>query len=369
MSEIRALTGLRGIAALIVFFAHMRETLAAQGLYLDVPDMVRRLILSGGRQVDIFFVLSGFILAMTYRTWFAEAVSSGPYFKFLRRRFARIYPLHFVMLVLVLSFVLAAKFMNVSTHYGLERFSFDTLPAHFLLVHAWGFLAGPGEWNPPSWSISIEALAYLIFPFLIWGTARWAKQSPWLLVIIALIIGFTLNYMTHWGLDGFAGIARGVSEFTLGCLTMNLYGSRFAAWLQTGVGSMAAVLGLLVAFAITPDTGFIIAVATAPLLLSFCAKNVVSNAVSAQPIYFLGEISYSIYLGHFLFSSIAYRLVSIQWMKTGALPTAIGIICIAAFVIALSTLTYYTIERPARDLLSDRRKKPATVQVSVAPGA
>ena len=75
MTEIRALTGLRGIAAIIVFFAHTRETLGSRGLSLQVPMLIQRLFLSGGRQVDIFFVLSGFILALIYRDWFARSIT------------------------------------------------------------------------------------------------------------------------------------------------------------------------------------------------------------------------------------------------------------------------------------------------------
>src|SRR4029077_14186047 len=74
MKEIRALTGVRGVAAITVFLAHTRETLQSRGVSLDIPDPIVRLFLCGGRQVDIFFVLSGFILAMLYRDWFVDGV-------------------------------------------------------------------------------------------------------------------------------------------------------------------------------------------------------------------------------------------------------------------------------------------------------
>ena len=66
MKEIRALTGLRVIAALIVFWGHTHEWLISRGLSADVPQVIQRLLLSGGRQVDIFFVLSGFIIAYVH---------------------------------------------------------------------------------------------------------------------------------------------------------------------------------------------------------------------------------------------------------------------------------------------------------------
>jgi len=362
MAEIRSLTGLRGVAALTVFLAHTRETLTEQGVHLQVPTLVERLFLSGGRQVDIFFVLSGFILALTYQAWFSERLDRRSYFKFLQRRFARIYPLHFVMLIAVIALVVAAKLTQAQTRYSLDRFDFSTLPEHFLLLHALNLFGnGPGIWNPPSWSISIEALAYLLFPLLLYGCADWARRRPWVLVLLAIVCGFGLNAATHWGLDGFPAIARGLSEFALGCMVVNLSGSPVDTWLRSELGSTTAVAVLALAYALTPDTGFIIGAAAAPLLLSLCADNAVSKVLSTRVIFYVGEISYSIYLGHFLYCSVAYRVISIPWMRTGALPTVLGLLFIFGFVIALSSVTYFAVERPGRNFLSARRKSKTGV--------
>jgi peptidoglycan/LPS O-acetylase OafA/YrhL len=356
MNEIRPLTGLRGIAALVVFLAHTRETLQSRGLSLPVPNLLERLFLSGGRQVDIFFVLSGFILALIYRDWFSDSLKRKSYLKFLQRRIARIYPLHAFMLILVVLFVLAALLFHASTVNGLDRFNYSSLPAYFLLVQAWGFLGDdPGQWNPPSWSISIEALAYLVFPPFIWLTSKFGKSRPWTLFALLTACGFLLNAFTHWGLTGFPGIARGLSEFALGCATVNLFGGEVSRWLQSLLGGMIALAALLICFALTPDTGFAIGLFTAPLLLTLCTDNPVSRLFSNRVVYFLGEISFSIYLGHFLYSTIAYRLISVPWMGTGPLPLILGLIGIVAFVLAASTLTYFAVERPGRDLLRGRQ--------------
>jgi peptidoglycan/LPS O-acetylase OafA/YrhL len=360
-AEIRGLTGLRGIAALTVFLAHTRETLGERGLHLPVSNLVERLFLNGGRQVDIFFVLSGFILAMTYGSWFSGAISRAGYLKFMQRRFARIYPLHFVMLLAVIAMVVAAHVTGANTRLGLGRFEFKTLPEYFLLIHAWNLFGnGVGQWNPPSWSISIEALAYLVFPFWIFLASGWAKTRPWVLVLGAVICGFALNAVIPWGIDGIPGIARGLTEFVLGCAVFNVASSDIANWFKSELGAIAAVLILVVAYALTPDIGFDIGVAAAPLLLTLCANNAVSRALGGRVVFFLGEISYSIYLGHFLFSSISYRVISVDWMRTGPVATVIGIAFILTFVLALSTLTYYTVELPARNFLSGRRR-PAPV--------
>jgi peptidoglycan/LPS O-acetylase OafA/YrhL len=360
MNEIRPLTGLRGIAALCVFLAHLRITLGDYGLPLGTPEWFSRLFLEGGRQVDVFFVLSGFILMMNYRSWFAGRLEAGKYFTFLRRRFARIYPLHFTVLLLVICFVVAAHVLGASTSHGLGRFDPAALPAHFLLMHAWGiFFEGPGEWNPPSWSVSIEALAYLFFPVVVYVLARRRDRDPLLPVGFAVCAGFALNAMTHWGLAGFAGIARGLCEFLLGCCLQGLVAHPVGRWLQGRTGSIAAFALIVVCYVSMPDTGFVIALCASPLLLSLTRENPASRFFGWTPIWFLGEISYSIYLGHFLFSSIAYRIVGIAWMKTGPWQTVAGILLISAFVVSLSAACFYAIERPGRRLLAGRRKAAA----------
>ena len=352
---------------MVVFLAHTRDTLDTRGISLPLPTLFLRLFLMSGRQVDIFFVLSGFILAMIYQRWFADSAPGKSQWKFLQRRFARIYPLHAFMLVLVLAFVLAAHVFHATTINGLDRFTFSTLPVQFLLVQAWGFLgADPGPWNPPSWSVSIEALAYLLFPYYIWLTFKLQERRPWIVFGAVAVCGFALNATTHWGLAGYAGIARGLSEFALGCATVGFYNSPVARRLQTVPGSLGALFALLVCFALTPDTGFVIGLFTAPLLLALCADNPTSRLFGCTPIYFLGEISFSIYLGHFLYSTIAYRLISVPWMQTGTIQLVAGLCGIVVFVLLAATLTYFAIERPGRDLLRGRNAPPPPERVGNA---
>jgi peptidoglycan/LPS O-acetylase OafA/YrhL len=379
MREIRALTGIRGIAALIVFFEHTRETLQMRGLDLPVSDLAKRLVLTAGRQVDIFFVLSGFILALTYKSWFERSVTGGNYLLFLRRRLARIWPLHAFMLVLTVALVVAAQVLHAHIMNGLDRFRFNTLPLDVLLVHAWPFFSGsPTEemtWNPPSWSISIEALAYLVFPLFLWSTFNIRKRHPWMLVLAAIVVGFACNALVPWDRTSFTGAARGLSEFALGCVAANVFGSKAADWLRTNFGAAVALLVLLIAFALPtpacfgePETWFGIGLVTAPLLLALSGRNFLGWLFGTPPLYFLGEISYSIYLGHFLFGSVAYRMVSVDWMKTGMLPTAFGLLFVVALVVGLSAVTYYAIERPGRNLLGGKRKNSATATLLKVDG-
>jgi peptidoglycan/LPS O-acetylase OafA/YrhL len=186
--------------------------------------------------------------------------------------------------------------------------------------------------------------------------ARRDWGRPVVLFAVTAAIGFACNLITPWGNHGAAGILRGLSEFMLGCSTAWLLESRLSAWLRTTAGTSLALGALLVACASVVDTGFIIGFCTAPLLLALTGKNPVARFFGWGPIHFLGEISYSIYLGHFLFTAAAWRLLTPQWMNSSLLHAVTGIVFVNGFVIALATLTYYAIERPGRALLSDRHK-------------
>lgn len=357
MKEVRALTGIRGIAALIVFLGHTRETLLPYGLKLQVSELPHRLFLSGGRQVDLFFVLSGLILTLVYGTVFDNGLTVRRYFDFLRKRVARIWPLHAFMLMLIAGFVAAAYLSHAVVKHGIDRFEFLPLLQSLLLMQAWFGGAAAGNWNPPSWSVSIEFLAYLVLPAFLLVTARGRKNWPWLLIAISIAIGFTCYHFIYWGGLGIEGITRGLTEFSLGCLVVGIFSSPFAQWCRTEIGSLCALGALLLASALTADTGFQIAVCSVPLLLALSGENRLSAFFGSTPIFFLGEISYSIYLGHFLFTSVAYRLVNPVWMSTNWFTTIVGTLFLLCFVLGLSTLTYYGVERPGREWLAGRRRR------------
>jgi peptidoglycan/LPS O-acetylase OafA/YrhL len=359
--EIKALTGIRGLAALCVFYSHMLETLALRGVSFETPAFLKTMLLNGGKWVDVFFVLSGFVLAMVYRDWFTTQVTSSAYATFLRRRVARIYPLHFVMLLASLLMVTAAKEFGIAARGGLDNFQYSQLPYTFALIHAWGFMPDSGDWNPPSWSISIESLAYLLLPFVLLATIRRFAGRPWLPFAAAVLAGALLNLWLPWKNFALGGIVRGVSEFVLGCMAYNLYHANQVAWFKSHTGSLLMLACMFLVFGLFEPTGFHIALVTVPVLWALTGNNLASKLFAWRPMFFLGEISYSVYLGHFVFSTVAYRIINVQWMQTGMLPAVLGLAMITAFVLGVSTCTYYLIERRSRLLLDGRRSKPRVI--------
>ena len=117
--------------------------------------------LSGGGPV----LLSGFVLALNYAESFRGGLAGAT--GFYRPRFARIYPLHFVILM---AFLLnPAAIALFSTSGDTSAYRWDYFGLSLFLVQNWG-LSSELAWNDPAWSISTEVFAYLLFPFAaMWG--------------------------------------------------------------------------------------------------------------------------------------------------------------------------------------------------------
>ena len=152
-------TALRGIAALIVVGYHLRfgadDLLAA--------EEATRLFERGYLWVDLFFILSGFVLCYVYEPKGLPTISHVS--RFYRARLARVWPLHALTLAVLVTFSLATIYyarMTASPGSAYES-DWSALLGNILLVHAWGIFS-QSSWNIPAWSISAEVFAYLWFP-------------------------------------------------------------------------------------------------------------------------------------------------------------------------------------------------------------
>jgi peptidoglycan/LPS O-acetylase OafA/YrhL len=117
--------------------------------------------------VDLFFVISGIVIASGY---LGRTSSWREYGGFIRRRFGRLYPLHLLTLGFYVAIGVATSLGLISVM-GESNYAFDQLPANLLLVHAWGF-SSQLSFNYVSWSISAEWFVYLLFPLVAWTVAK-----------------------------------------------------------------------------------------------------------------------------------------------------------------------------------------------------
>src|ERR1700709_576806 len=157
MKEVRALTSLRGVAAMWVFLFHLdlKRPMFPPGLLAWVP------IGRGYIAVDLFFILSGFVMALSYRDSFLPQPLAVAYPAFLMRRVARIMPLNaVVVIVLALAVWLGGRagdtFVTARNPWAVV--------ANLLLVQDWGLYRSIDK---PAWSVSVEMAVYLTYPALL----------------------------------------------------------------------------------------------------------------------------------------------------------------------------------------------------------
>lgn len=300
--------------------------------------------------VDLFFVLSGFVLCHVY----AERAGQGrlDVVDFFRARIARIYPLHLATLLAVGAMAAAAGLLGVTIDPRVA--SMDSLPANLLLVHAWG-LSPVSGWNHASWSISSEWAAYLAFPVvaaLVWRV----RGRPWMAIGLALafLVGIFLAFER---LAGFPltqatiryGALRIAPTFLLGCafwLAFRAGALQTArrAW-AAAVASAAALAGLLMLNA--PD---VLVVATFPaLILGLASLSRFNPAIlSGRLGVYLGEISYSTYMLCIPWSlAFPHLWQALTGQSHALLPPFAWCVFILA-LLPLSALSHALIELPAR---------------------
>lgn len=339
--ELKALTGARGLAAWAVVLFHVRFQLIGFGGG-DGP------LALGNLAVDFFFVLSGFVIWLTYvdqlRTGGLAAIP-----RFLQRRIARVWPLHMVMLggMLAFAFVVMATGRPVDGAYP-----FAELPLHVLLVQNWGFTPDL-SWNVPAWSISCELAAYLVFPLLVFAI-DWRKLPAWLLLgVIAALAGLlTATFGSYAANDLGAqvprfGLVRCLLEFAIGTIICALWLRWRDRPLLPALGAVATIALLTAAplLGLVPGTlAFPMLFAAAVLLLAL-TSGLRGNPFEWAPVHYLGEISYATYLSHWLLW-IVFKILFISSAEAGmSLPL---FALFAAVVLAASIVLYHGVERPAQ---------------------
>ena len=341
-ANIKPLTSLRFFAAAWVVLFHYWPKLAVSG----TPALVEK----GYLGVELFFILSGFILCHVYLP--AAEAGRFRYGDFLWARLARVYPMHLVTLIGI------GLMAGVALALGLEVdrniLSLPALPANLAMVQAWG-LAPVAGWNHPSWSISAEWFAYLSFPLFAFVTLQ-LRERP----LVALAGALGLMATLYAGFPMLAGspltratIAWGalriVPCFALGC-------ALYLTWRSHVVDRRKALLGasffgagaLLAAQFGAPDT--LIVFAFGGLIVSLAQASRSGSGFGSHPVLvYLGAISYSIYMICIPWELLFVNLtVKILHLGSKQLPWYLWLVFIVSLV-PLAAATHSLIEKPSRD--------------------
>ncbi len=350
--DIKPLTSLRFIAAFWVLLYHFKDHL---GLGLGRYG----LIADGYLGVDLFFTLSGFILAHVY----LAAVQAGEfgYGGFLKNRIARVYPMHLAALAAMLALYAGATAIGAGVG-SPEAFRLSDLPAHLLMIHAWGTTEAVG-WNFPSWSISAEWAAYLLFPVvaaLVLKTKRagWVLAGALALCLASFAALSDLHKVLPWLGRDFSqmtaqiGALRIMPSFLLGVALYNFGRTRAARAKHAWPMVLASAFWIVAVCTLRLWEGLIwFGLAGLIYGLAETARHGRDAVFAGKGFVFLGASSYALYMIHLPVDIVWFHTLERLGVAESA-PLALRLAALAgvfAACIAAAALAYVWIEEPARN--------------------
>lgn len=335
MPEIRSLTAVRGFAALWIVLHHFWPQTSSQTPYL---------IAKGYLAVDLFFILSGLVLYLVYE----KSLRHGQFKigRFALKRFARLYPVHLVTMVIAVVILSIGPFFAA----GAREPSYDfgqMIFLHLTLLHAWG-LTETGGLNYPSWSLGAEAVAYVLFPMLAYVTLKTRFALFWGVSIFVLCF---LTFEWFWPdsmrnptddfvftrLENDFGALRILPEFILGLCCAKTIRTLKNSQLWIIIGTTLTLCGIAGNWDLITVLGF-------AALLSGCA---LSNRTISRAAHRLGVLSYSIYMSHALVQITGFKLIEQAFGYDDRAVPALFLIPMLGLTMLCAWVLFHCVERPA----------------------
>ncbi|HHF7290318.1 TPA: acyltransferase family protein [Haemophilus influenzae] len=338
--------GLRAIAVISVIIYHLNENW-----------------LSGGfLGVDIFFVISGFLITGIIITEIQQ--NSFSLKQFYTRRIKRIYPAFITVMALV-SFIASAIF--IYNDFNKLRKTIELAIAflsNFYLGLTQGYFDLSANENPVLhiWSLAVEEQYYLIFPLILILAYKKFREIK-VLFIITLILFFILLATSFIPANFYKEVLHQPNIYYFSNLRFPelLVGSLLAIYHNLSASKQAskqasnliAILSTLLLFsclflmnnniAFIPGVTLILpCIFTALIIHATSQNNIVKLCLSNKAIVFIGKISYSLYLYHWIFIAFAYYITGEKQINNQSIAIVI------VLTIIFSVLSYYLIEQPIR---------------------
>lgn len=338
--------GLRAIAVISVIIYHLNENW-----------------LSGGfLGVDIFFVISGFLITGIIITEIQQ--NSFSLKQFYTRRIKRIYPAFITVMALV-SFIASVIF--IYNDFNKLRKTIELATAflsNFYLGLTQGYFDLSANENPVLhiWSLAVEEQYYLIFPLILILAYKKFREIK-VLFIITLILFFILLATSFVSANFYKEVLHQPNIYYLSNLRFPelLVGSLLAIYhnlsnkvqLSKQVNNILAILSTLLLFSclflMNNDIAYIPGITlilpcifTALIIHTTSQNNIVKLCLSNKAIVFIGKISYSLYLYHWIFIAFAYYITGEKQINNQSIAIVI------VLTIIFSVLSYYLIEQPIR---------------------
>ncbi|WP_271538501.1 acyltransferase family protein [Bradyrhizobium sp. CCBAU 45321] len=390
-AHVLPLDSIRGIAATSVVIHHLLLMPTFLAAFPHNAWINCSFFRSAWLLVDLFFVLSGMVMALSY---VENDFTRFSLREFMVRRLARVYPLHIVMLLANLVFRLLRIGLVMAGVVVAAPAAFEVNNAYsfglnVLLLHSMGFIDYL-SWNAPSWSISVEFYTYLVFGLLVLIALR-MRSLAWFYVLSGLLAVGSLVFIIFVlekksiELQTDFGLLRCFVGFFLGVLMVRIVDRLPAKPGPAAQGALqfVAMIASIVLVSLAeanPAATFLAPVMFAIFLgslLAFPDALLVPRILVAKPLIWLGRRSYSIYMVHALVVLLAEyfvrgvgagRIAALDSIWAG-LPATLNLVVSLAAVLAVSHLTYLYVEIPGGRLLRNAFGSPPDFAPSPAQSA
>ena len=362
--EIKALSALRIVAAVWVVLFHFRPWLeqVAPGFRSALAPVLN----CGAQGVDLFFILSGFVLTWNYLDRMGESFSARATLHFLWLRLARVWPVYLVTLHLAAAWIIFTLYVGHEPSKVADQLNAVSYVRQVLLVQLWfqPYFDG-SSWDGPAWSISAEWLAYLLFGLLVLVIFRIARATRargllWLAFAASLpptlLLLSTGLFYTPW-----SWLPRIVMQFTAGALAcaavrklqLSDRARRGAGWLSVVLG--VAIVGILYILDAHPlakvyGSSGLVDVLFAPLVVTLAIGiGSLPQLLSTRVMVYCGHISFSLYMVHELVHT-AWNWITAQFeiVFTPSWSAKLIVVGVLAVAGAGAALLYHFVEEPAR---------------------
>ncbi|WP_214103110.1 acyltransferase family protein [Acrocarpospora catenulata] len=364
-ARLPSLTGLRFIAALLVFAFHTTwQTRFIDGAAGDALGTV--FDNAGFYGVTFFFVLSGFVL-----TWSARPDDTAP--RIWRRRLVKIFPNHLV------TFVAAGVLMLLTA----QQFTTTGTLANLFLLQSWiPDITVPNTMNSVSWSLSCELLFYLSFPAVLRVLGRFSARALWITAVALVAVTLAAPLVATYAIGGtpLPFIADGslsfeqiwfvyffppirAAEFVLGVVAARLVLD--GSWPRLGL--LPALLIATVGYLVQANVPYLFGIAgTAALWLTPLVVAAAQADLHASRSPFrgralvrLGELSFAFYMVHFMVVTYGHRYL-VEGRDLAPVAGAGLLLLALAVSLVLAYALFRWVESPAVRRLSLSRRDSAT---------
>ena len=349
MKKVASIELLRFISAIMVLIWHYQQFYLPINLFSDNEilvssrdqqpfyDYLSFFFNYGNKGVDFFFIISGYVFAYVYLV--ENKITSLKFF--FINRFARLYPLHFLTLIVVL--ILQLYSYNNFNNYVIHLFN-DIY--HFILniffISAWGFEKGL-SFNGPIWSVSIEIIIYILFFFLILKTNNNRYLKSLLLIFIFIILQKILEN----------NIFEYLNMNIINCGILFFEGVFIHFIVKKIKNNNLIILGIIL-FIASLIGNFKIYIFLPSILVMFLYFDIFLGKKLRQLFSFLGNLTYGTYLWHLPVQISLIIFMEIFKLSYSLIDTKLFFILYISAVILLSVISYYLFENRMRKIIRKR---------------